>query len=462
VAKAIAAEPAERYQSVVEFDEDLRRYMHQEPVRARSATPLYTFKKFARRHRVAVTAATIASAATIGSLALALHQLGEARDQQQRAALEATRANEVTKFMTGLFTALDPRVVSSVDKSKITAKQILDAGRERIGNELAEQPETRIALLGTLAEMYGWLEQEAEFVALNDERIRLATAHFGEHHPIVYDAVSIHLWSDIYSGQYDAARATLQKLDATATARGERGASGDERAAIRLHAKAEIERRSASERGAPLLQRYARAIAAFEQVAPQSTEFALTIANYGIALHAEGDYPKALAAFDRALRITESATGPNIGDVASIMRARARTLTEMGRYAEAEADLHRASDLFSKSTGPTHILNKGARAELAYTLHCMGKYADAWREMAAIDATPTPRTYNTAGTQQLDFIRARMLAREARYDEAIAAVTLAINGWRDAKNNPVQLQLAETLLTELTTKRTVAAQSPKR
>jgi eukaryotic-like serine/threonine-protein kinase len=206
VEKAISPSSTERYSSVVEFDDDLRRYLNAEPIRARRPSRLYLFSKFVERYRWGVAIGSAATVATLTSLGFAVYQLHEAREHERLSTIEANKATAISNFTTSLFTVLDPRVASPIDRSKLTAKQILDMGRERIRTELRDQPDTRLALLGTLAEMYGRLEFESEFESLNEERIALARERHGEHHTIVYESVTKEYWSDIYRGNYAKAK----------------------------------------------------------------------------------------------------------------------------------------------------------------------------------------------------------------------------------------------------------------
>lgn len=68
VLKAAAKEPAQRYQSAADTAEDVRRYLHGEPVKARSGAALYRSGKFLHRHRTAVwlTALSAIAIAVIG------------------------------------------------------------------------------------------------------------------------------------------------------------------------------------------------------------------------------------------------------------------------------------------------------------------------------------------------------------------------------------------------------------
>jgi eukaryotic-like serine/threonine-protein kinase len=467
--KAISMAPEERYASVTEFDDDLLRYLGGEPVRARAPSAWDRFVKFVRRHRGYVATGSFAALAVIASLVFAVIQLIEAREQERLAQTEAAKANEIAKFTTGLFSVLDPKVASAVDRSKLTAKEILDAGRERIKTELHDQPDVRLAMLGTLAEMYGRLEFEAEFESLNNERIASARERYGEHHPVVYESVTTEYWSDIYRGNYAKAKSTIESLEAGASARGERGERGDERRAIRLHGLAEIQSLSGAERGEPLLNRYRATLAAFEAAQSASPEHAAAIANYGNIYMRDGDTRSALTHYNRAIAMMENARKNksyviNEGDVFLMFRGRGRALQGLGQYDEAEQAFRRAIDLATRSAGESHVLTKQLRGDLAYLLHIIHRRDEAWKLMNTILATETPHTNNTVALDGVRVQRARMLFAEAKHGEARGEVLRAIENWRKTQKSPLRLREAETLLAEIeaTCASACGAQSPNR
>ena len=66
VAKAMAKQVSERYATVAEFAEDLRRHLDGRPVQAHAATWRYRLVKWLRRHRVAAPAGALAALLIIG------------------------------------------------------------------------------------------------------------------------------------------------------------------------------------------------------------------------------------------------------------------------------------------------------------------------------------------------------------------------------------------------------------
>ncbi|MFQ5412236.1 MAG: SUMF1/EgtB/PvdO family nonheme iron enzyme, partial [Phycisphaerae bacterium] len=65
ILKALEKDRSRRYQSAAEFAADIRRYLNEEPIRARPASNLYRFRKFARRNKALVGGITGVMAALL-------------------------------------------------------------------------------------------------------------------------------------------------------------------------------------------------------------------------------------------------------------------------------------------------------------------------------------------------------------------------------------------------------------
>jgi eukaryotic-like serine/threonine-protein kinase len=81
--KALKKNPQERYASVTAFGDDLRRYLANEPISARPDTFAYRARKFARRNRISLTFASLALAAIVAALGVAMYQASVARRRFQ-------------------------------------------------------------------------------------------------------------------------------------------------------------------------------------------------------------------------------------------------------------------------------------------------------------------------------------------------------------------------------------------
>ena len=123
VGMAMRKEPGRRYLSVTQFSEDINRFLSHHPVIARPDTAAYRLRKFVRRNRVAVTAATL------GVLALAAG-LGVARHQAQQA---QHRFAQLRKLASTVLFDLDPKIRDLVGATEArallvkTAQQYLDS-----------------------------------------------------------------------------------------------------------------------------------------------------------------------------------------------------------------------------------------------------------------------------------------------------------------------------------------------
>lgn len=85
VLKAIHIDPQQRYVSVDQFSEDIRRHLAGLPVIARPDTFAYRTRKFVRRNRVAVGAAMLVGLTLIGGAMTTAWQASRAREAQARA-----------------------------------------------------------------------------------------------------------------------------------------------------------------------------------------------------------------------------------------------------------------------------------------------------------------------------------------------------------------------------------------
>ena len=443
--KALAVAPDERYATVAAFDDDLGRFLRGAAVRAQPATRLYQFRKFLLRHRWSALAGTAALAAVITSLGVALWQLQEARQQRSLALAEAARANAVNAYISDLFDASDLRIASGQDRSQITAKSLLDAGARRLETSMDDQPETKLALLGTLAEIYAHADDRARSEQLLQERIKLAQARFGPTHPAIHDSKITALWSLVFAGEHRQAREQLDALEAFVAANPVGIDDNPRRKANRLHLRARIERWAAVEPIALVIERYEEALAEYVRVdGTRATEdHAATLANYALALHAAKQPDNALAPLDRAIAMFEQLPKRQLkdsGNLANTYSLRAQLAGSLGRKDEALASFDSALELYKKSYGAAHPMALNVRLYRAKTLHQIDRRAEAWREIDAVSELYANSTVDATVRYEPLYVRGQLLLAEGRRAEAITALEQAADGWRSAKSNPRRLK----------------------
>jgi hypothetical protein len=146
VLKALRKSPAERYQTVATFGDDLDRYLRGEPVSARGHSVVYRMGKFVGRHRAGVIAGALTVAGLILATVFSLAQRNEARRQRDAALREAGRAEGVLMFQTQLF--------SLAYAQPMTTKQLLDRGLSLFGQPARANPANEADEIMSFAQLY--------------------------------------------------------------------------------------------------------------------------------------------------------------------------------------------------------------------------------------------------------------------------------------------------------------------
>ncbi|HJU39844.1 MAG TPA: tetratricopeptide repeat protein, partial [Tahibacter sp.] len=156
VGKALAKAPHERYASVAELDADVAAHLALKPIAIRAGERGYRARLFARRNALPVALAAVLALIVIGFGVVTLqqnerlaHERDQARQREEQAQFERARAQQVTDFVVGLFKAAKPEETRG---REVTARQLLERGRQQLGGALAEQPQLKAAMLAAIAE----------------------------------------------------------------------------------------------------------------------------------------------------------------------------------------------------------------------------------------------------------------------------------------------------------------------
>jgi len=147
VRRALQREPADRYPTVAALSDELRRFRRHEPVEARAGGAWYRARRFARRHRGGLGAATVAVAALLVGTVVSVLQAREARAQRDLALANERRARVMSEVMLSLATELptadaDARTVDALRRTRVLLDAYLAddrAERARLAIDLARQ-----------------------------------------------------------------------------------------------------------------------------------------------------------------------------------------------------------------------------------------------------------------------------------------------------------------------------------
>ena len=170
VLKALRKQPGDRYGSVQELSDDLRRHMDARPVLARPATTGYRLRKFVQRNLwPLVTAVGFAALLVAGLISVRLEQRDTAR-QRDRAEAEAKKARRVTDFTLDLLERANP-----VHGPDVTVRQTLLDSIDRI-DELNDEPTVQAEVVSVVSEALSRLGAYQEAEVLVDRMILLRQA----------------------------------------------------------------------------------------------------------------------------------------------------------------------------------------------------------------------------------------------------------------------------------------------
>ena len=163
IAKALKKEPAERYNSVTAFADDLRRYLKNRPISARPDALSYRAVKFARRNRAAVGLAALAFVGTAAGLAGTLLQARTARTERDQALRQLARAERASDLNELLLSDVAP-----VGKP-LTANQLLEREERIVQREHNPDPSNHVDLLLSLGDQYSGADENLKALhVLND------------------------------------------------------------------------------------------------------------------------------------------------------------------------------------------------------------------------------------------------------------------------------------------------------
>jgi formylglycine-generating enzyme required for sulfatase activity len=165
--RCLRKEPARRYGSARELEEDLGRFLEGRPVKARRVTGLERGWMWARRRPALAALAAVIVLATVGLLAGWVVWLNDARVQAEQHAAEQQKlrkeadkqkgnalreADKATRARDFLVSILR---ISETDAKggNVTARQILADAEKRIPVEFADQPQLRAELVKAIGEV---------------------------------------------------------------------------------------------------------------------------------------------------------------------------------------------------------------------------------------------------------------------------------------------------------------------
>jgi serine/threonine-protein kinase len=181
IARATRAEPAERYQTVAEFAEDLRRWMRHEPVSARPDSLWYRARKFLRRHATATGVTLLFSALVATYVVTVTRDRARIRQALAEATMATRKAEQVTDFALGLFETKDGSAPFPMNDA---ARDLLARGLEQ-ARALQGEPTLKAQMLDVIGRIYAQQGDRSTAQAIFTEALEIRSRALGDDHPEV-------------------------------------------------------------------------------------------------------------------------------------------------------------------------------------------------------------------------------------------------------------------------------------
>ena len=367
VMKALAADPAERYRSASDLDDDLRRTLAHEPISAHPPSLGYRLRKLVARHTTAVAFSVTAIAALIALTATAVYFAVTTAEQSRLVAKERDRAEEVQGFLVDLFESAEPNATRGAE---LTARELLDQGAARLANELGDQPAARARLQSVIGQVYVALglygdarpliEQSVDFYRTTEG----ADAH--EHSAVLDQLAEL---TEI-EGHYDAALELAH--EALATSRRAADEEGIARDTVRIgriqHLKGNLDEAEPN---------YRTGLAAYRALFGDShPAVAQCLSHLGALLEHRGELEESEALHRQSLAIKKTLFGDsNLATIESYINL-GSVLSSQRKFDEALTALNRALELNTTLLGASHRDNA----------FIYNHRAHLWRDTGDLDA----------------------------------------------------------------------------
>lgn len=415
VLKALGKRPEQRYPSVEALSLDLQRFLDDKPVLARPQSLAYRVRKYAGRHRWALS-----TAALVGTVLVAA--IGIVAWQAQQAVQESARAQAMQNFVVGLF----ENAGTTPEGSPLDVRKLLDAGIERGDLELAQQPVARAELFGVIARLRTGLGDYEPALAL---LLRQAA---------IVDAVddpppSLRLQSVTDLGR--TTRLLGRHAECIATMRPWQALAQREERRLPVHASEFYSQLGRCYRGEgerePARAMFQRSLAIRRDVLKNDAAIVENLSDLA-ALHSDaGDTARALTEQRAALGQLHERVGERHPLAIEILRTLCSLQREQSETRGAERDCRSALALALELHGTQHRATIDARRQLAALLVDQGRLSEAeaefrdthaWLVARLGDAHPdVARNYNSLGIVAWE---------HGDIDQALRDLRQAVEIWR--------------------------------
>src|SRR6266516_2890091 len=167
VMKALDKDRRRRYDTANGLAHDLQRFVGNEPVVARPPSTVYRILKFAHRNKLAFGASAAVVAALIIGFGFSTWSLIKERHARQLAAAEASKSEQVAKFLGEMLKGVNPANAKGRDTTIL--REILDEAARRVARDLHNQPDVEAELRSVIGWVYNQIGEANAAAAMHRE-----------------------------------------------------------------------------------------------------------------------------------------------------------------------------------------------------------------------------------------------------------------------------------------------------
>jgi serine/threonine protein kinase/Flp pilus assembly protein TadD len=368
VAKALKKKPEERYGSVAELADDLRRYVDHQPINARPDSVAYRAKKFVRRHRRSLAVAVIAVLMIAGTIAVYTVKLANERDH---AARQAVKTAKVSEFLTEILDGADP--FRTPDSQEPTIRHLLDVGAEKISRDLQGAPDVQAevsTVVGRIYQRLGLFDKAQPFL---EQAVTLGRQSMGPEHVSI--AQALNELGVLYRERGDLPAAQPLLEESLKMRRHLLGSIDKDVAVTAVELARVLRDRGLDDQAEPLVR---EALAIRRTIfGNMHRETATSINDLGLLLWQRGDLEAAEPLLRESLAINTAVLGPDHPSVGTSKGNLALVLNGQGRSAEAEALYHEQIVIMRKALGEQHPAYAQALNNLSRAVFDQGRPDEA-------------------------------------------------------------------------------------
>ncbi|HEV7991165.1 MAG TPA: serine/threonine-protein kinase [Gemmatimonadaceae bacterium] len=343
IMQALRKEPSRRYPSAAALLDDLRRLRTRMPVLARPDGARYRLGKFALRHRLGIAVAAALLIVLTGGFT-------RERVLRARAETESRKSKAVEAYVVGIFDGSDPFSSGSSDGRQISTRALLDRGAQRVGTELAAQPEVEAEMRTVLSRVYTSLGAYDAAEAQAQQALARRSALHGPRDLEVAEATdqlglvmlkrdSLAVAERLLLGALATRKALLAPDDSAI------GESLEHLAELYQN-KSEFDKAVASSKAALVVRK--------RVFGGESSKFASNLVDVALNTWMRGDYDESERLLRQAIAIQRRTIGDNAALTAMSLHNLAQTMQMQGRLDSAEVYYRRALAAKRAALGDAH------------------------------------------------------------------------------------------------------------